>query len=67
MGKLLSLLSRDDNNCCSSKSYDIFLDFENAAPSDMERQVYEEVEQVLKDSVDILRDISQYRVSCFLL
>lgn len=62
MGKLLSLLSRDDN-CCSSKSYDIFLDFENAAPSDLERDVYEDVERVLKDSDTILEDIQLYRVS----
>lgn len=65
MGKLLSLLSRDDN-CCSSKSYDIFLDFENAAPSDLERDVYEDVERVLKDSDRILEDIQLYRVSFFL-
>lgn len=65
MGKLLSLLSRDDNNCCSSKSYDIFLDFENAAPSDLEREVYEEVERVLKDSEAILEDIQIYRVNIF--
>lgn len=67
MGKLLSLLSREDNNCCSSKSYDIFLDFENAAPSDLERDVYEEVERVLKDSDMILEDIQLYRVSFSLL
>lgn len=30
MGKLLSLLARDENSCCSSQQkYDIFLDFES--------------------------------------
>lgn len=29
MGKLLSLLSRDDSTCCSPQKYDVFLDFES--------------------------------------
>lgn len=30
MGKLLSLLARDENSCCSAQQkYDIFLDFES--------------------------------------
>lgn len=29
MGKLLSLLARDDSNCCSPQKYDVFLDFES--------------------------------------
>lgn len=61
MGKLLSLLSRDDSNCCSSPRYDIFLDFENAAPTDTERDVYEEVQRVLLDSEKILEEIQCYK------
>lgn len=61
MGKLLSLLARDDSNCCSSPRYDIFLDFENAAPTDTERDVYEEVQRVLLDSDKILEEIQCYK------
>ncbi|CAH0398852.1 unnamed protein product [Chilo suppressalis] len=61
MGKLLSLLSRDDSNCCSSPRYDIFLDFENAAPTDTERVVFEEVQRVLLDSEKILEEIQCYK------
>lgn len=65
MGKLLSLLSRDDSNCCAAKSYDVFLDFENAAPTETERAVYEEVERVLRESEVVLEEIQIYRVSFF--
>ncbi|KAI5637149.1 protein FAM49A [Phthorimaea operculella] len=61
MGKLLSLLARDDSNCCSSPRYDIFLDFENAAPTDTEREVYEEVQRVLLESESILEEIQCYK------
>ncbi|CAF4925526.1 unnamed protein product [Pieris macdunnoughi] len=61
MGKLLSLLARDDSNCCSSPRYDIFLDFENAAPTDTERDVYEEVQRVLFNSDKILEEIQCYK------
>jgi len=66
MGKLLSLLSRDDSNCCAAKSYDVFLDFENAAPTDTEREVYDEVERVLKESEIVLDEIQIYKVSASL-
>lgn len=61
MGKLLSLLSRDESNCCSSPRYDIFLDFENAAPTETERDVFEEVQKVLLDSEIILEEIQCYK------
>lgn len=63
MGKLLSLLARDESNCCTPKSYDVFLDFENAAPTDTEREVYDEVERVLKESEIVLEEIQCYKVS----
>lgn len=63
MGKLLSLLARDDSNCCTAKSYDVFLDFENAAPTETEREIYEEVERVLKESDAVLEEIQLYKVS----
>ncbi|XP_061714916.1 CYFIP-related Rac1 interactor B [Cydia pomonella] len=61
MGKLLSLLARDDSNCCSSPRYDIFLDFENAAPTETEKEVYEEVQRVLLESEKILEEIQCYK------
>lgn len=63
MGKLLSLLARDDSNCCTAKSYDVFLDFENAAPTETEREVYDEVDRVLKESEAVLDEIQVYKVS----
>lgn len=62
MGKLLSLLARDDSNCCTAKSYDVFLDFENASPTDTERGIYDEVERVLKVSESVLEEIQIYKV-----
>lgn len=65
MGKLLSLLARDNSSdCCGPKSsYDIFLDFENAQPSPSEQEVYEEVNRVLVQSDRILEEIQVYKVS----
>jgi CYRIA/CYRIB Rac1 binding domain len=65
MGKLLSLLARDNSSdCCGPKSsYDIFLDFENAQPSPSELDVYNEVNRVLCLSDKILEEIQVYKVS----
>ncbi|KAL1403233.1 hypothetical protein pipiens_019457, partial [Culex pipiens pipiens] len=63
MGKLLSLLARDESTCCTPKTYDVFLDFENAAPTDLEREVYEEVERVQRESEIVLDEIQCYKVS----
>lgn len=64
MGKLLSLLARDNaSDCCGPKSsYDIFLDFENAQPSENELEVYQEVSEVLLISDKILEEIQVYKV-----
>lgn len=65
MGKLLSLLARENNSseCCGPKSsYDIFLDFENAQPTEFEFEVYQEVHQVLVQSDKILEEIQIYKV-----
>lgn len=62
MGKLLSLLARDDSNCCTPKTYDVFLDFENAAPTETEREIYDEVERVLRESDAVLDEIQCYKV-----
>uniref|UniRef100_A0A453YK34 CYRIA/CYRIB Rac1 binding domain-containing protein n=2 Tax=gambiae species complex TaxID=44542 RepID=A0A453YK34_ANOAR len=61
MGKLLSLLARDESTCCTPKTYDVFLDFENAAPTDLEREVYEEVDHVLRQSEIVLDEIQCYK------
>lgn len=63
MGKLLSLLARDDSNCCTPKTYDVFLDFENAAPTETEREIYDEVERVLRESEAVLDEIQVYKVN----
>uniref|UniRef100_A0A182FHM7 CYRIA/CYRIB Rac1 binding domain-containing protein n=1 Tax=Anopheles albimanus TaxID=7167 RepID=A0A182FHM7_ANOAL len=62
MGKLLSLLARDESTCCTPKTYDVFLDFENAAPTDLEREVYEEVDHVLRQSEMVLDEIQCYKM-----
>ncbi|KDR17574.1 protein FAM49B isoform X1 [Zootermopsis nevadensis] len=61
MGKLLSLLARDDSNCCSPQKYDVFLDFENAQPTDGEQETFEEVQRVLRNSEPILEEIQCYK------
>lgn len=66
MGKLLSLLARDDSNCCTPKTYDVFLDFENAAPTETEREIYDEVERVLRESDAVLEEIQCYKVSAII-
>lgn len=67
MGKLLSLLARDDSNCCTPKNYDVFLDFENAAPTETEREIYDEVERVLRESESVLEEIQCYKVSFIII
>lgn len=62
MGKLLSLLARDDSTCCGPQRYEVFLDFENAAPTETEKEVYEDVQRVLRDSDSILEEIQCYKV-----
>ncbi|XP_065213495.1 CYFIP-related Rac1 interactor B [Planococcus citri] len=61
MGKLLSLLSRDDSTCCSPQKYDVFLDFENAQPTASEKDVYEEVQKILLKSESILEELQCYK------
>ncbi|XP_011315038.1 protein FAM49B [Fopius arisanus] len=61
MGKLLSLLARDESTCCTPQKYDVFLDFENAQPSDNERETFEAVQRVLKNSESILEEIQCYK------
>ncbi|KAF7403006.1 hypothetical protein HZH66_005273 [Vespula vulgaris] len=61
MGKLLSLLARDESTCCTPQKYDVFLDFENAQPSDIERETFDAVQRVLKNSESILEEIQCYK------
>jgi len=55
MGKLFSLLTGGNDD-----SKDIFLDFENALPTDEEREVWELVNVVIKQSSSILDDLKNY-------
>lgn len=61
MGKLLSLLA--NTNPCNepNKAQDIFLDFENCVPSAGEQPVFDDVEQVLRQSEIILQEIQCYK------
>ncbi|XP_077291193.1 CYFIP-related Rac1 interactor B [Arctopsyche grandis] len=61
MGKLLSLLSRDESTCCSAQRYEVFLDFENAAPTETEREVFDEVQRVLLESERVLDLVQCYK------
>lgn len=56
MGNLLRLLTRDE-----APKYDIFVDFENAQPTDSERETYDLVESVLRSSEEILQELQQYK------
>ncbi|CAH1398048.1 unnamed protein product [Nezara viridula] len=61
MGKLLSLLARDDSNCCTPQKYDLFLDFENGEPSESELETYQEVKNVLASAEGILSELALYK------
>ncbi|XP_064078037.1 CYFIP-related Rac1 interactor B [Macrobrachium rosenbergii] len=63
MGNLLRLLARDDagNSCCSHQKYDVFLDFENASPSEAEQALYDDVGRVLRGSQTVIQDLQQYK------
>uniref|UniRef100_A0AAY4DY86 CYRIA/CYRIB Rac1 binding domain-containing protein n=1 Tax=Denticeps clupeoides TaxID=299321 RepID=A0AAY4DY86_9TELE len=56
MGNLIKVLTRDiDNN-----GGNFFLDFENAQPTEAERQVWEKVNEVLREAVHVLEDLQSY-------
>ncbi|XP_072015944.1 CYFIP-related Rac1 interactor B-like [Amphiura filiformis] len=57
MGNLLKLLSREDGGA----KYDIFLDFENAQPTEMEKDIYQKVNETLSVADTILQDLQRYR------
>jgi len=56
MGNLLRLLSRDE-----TPKHDIYVDFENAQPTESEVDTYQHVTDVLRESRDILVDLQQYK------
>uniref|UniRef100_A0A673NF35 Protein FAM49B-like n=1 Tax=Sinocyclocheilus rhinocerous TaxID=307959 RepID=A0A673NF35_9TELE len=56
MGNLIKVLTRDiDNNAGN-----FFLDFENAKPTEAEKRVWEEVNEVLTEAVSVLQDLQSY-------
>lgn len=57
MGNLLKILWREES---SKDSRDVFVDFENAQPTEAELEVYGKVKIVLEKSRAILKDIQQY-------
>ncbi|XP_013789450.2 protein FAM49A-like, partial [Limulus polyphemus] len=56
MGNLLKLLSRDE-----TPKYDVFVDFENAQPSESEKDTYLIVQEVLQHSRDVLQELQMYK------
>ncbi|XP_023216084.1 CYFIP-related Rac1 interactor B-like isoform X1 [Centruroides vittatus] len=56
MGNLLRILSRDDN-----PKYDVFVDFENAQPTESEKETYSIAQEVLQYSRDILLELQMYK------
>jgi len=56
MGNLLKLLSRED-----CPKYDVFVDFENAQPTDSEKETFVKVQEVLVKSKDILHQLRTYK------
>ncbi|KAJ8389190.1 hypothetical protein AAFF_G00122100 [Aldrovandia affinis] len=56
MGNLIKVLTRDiDNNAGN-----FFLDFENALPSEAERDLWDQVDVILKEAREILDDLQSY-------
>ncbi|CAE1314311.1 Protein FAM49 homolog,Protein FAM49B,Protein FAM49A [Acanthosepion pharaonis] len=56
MGNLLRVLTKDD----SAKNYDVYVDFENAKPTENEIDVWAKVNEVLLCSNSILVDMANY-------
>ncbi|TSK82133.1 Protein FAM49B [Bagarius yarrelli] len=56
MGNLIKVLTRDiDNNAGN-----FFLDFENAQPTEAERELWEQVNKVLMEAMSVLQDLQAY-------
>ncbi|XP_027024883.1 CYFIP-related Rac1 interactor B [Tachysurus fulvidraco] len=56
MGNLIKVLTRDiDNNAGN-----FFLDFENARPTEAERELWEQVNKVLMEAMSVLEDLRSY-------
>lgn len=60
MGNLLKLLTKEENDGCGSK-IDIFLDFENATPTESEKEVFDVVHSVLDVAPQILQELQSYQ------
>ncbi|CAH3111144.1 unnamed protein product [Pocillopora meandrina] len=60
MGNLLKLLTKEENDGCGSK-IDIFLDFENATPTESEKEVFDVVHSVLDVAPQILQELQAYQ------
>ncbi|XP_065062160.1 CYFIP-related Rac1 interactor B-like [Rhopilema esculentum] len=57
MGNLLKVLTRQSE----PGNTDIFIDFENASPTESEREVYEVVREVLGLAPEILKELEEYK------
>ncbi|KAG5268815.1 hypothetical protein AALO_G00216790 [Alosa alosa] len=57
MGNLLKVLTCTD----LEQEPNFFLDFENAQPTEAEREVWEQVDVVLKDACNILDELQAYK------
>ncbi|XP_074641685.1 CYFIP-related Rac1 interactor B-like isoform X2 [Tubulanus polymorphus] len=57
MGNLLKVLSNKEE----SVKFDVFVDFENCKPTESEIEVWEQVESVLTEALDILNDLQHYK------
>ena len=65
MGALLSLLDYNIDWCRRGShelpKCDIFVDFEQAAPSPEEEEIYNEAESVLQESKEIIKNIRNFK------
>jgi len=63
MGNLLRLMSHDsDGSCCGiPENVDVFVDFENAQPTEEERVLYGEADAILLEATEILKDLTSYK------
>jgi len=60
MGNLLRLLTREEGTCFAQQKFDLFLDFENAQPTEGEAGIFHELEGVLQRAQMIINEVSQY-------
>lgn len=61
MGNLLKILARDEPSCCSLPKNDVFVDFETSSPAPDEADLYQQAEDILLESKQVITSLMGYK------